>query len=162
MTDPTARALIQRLADALAAHHQLPGRVPVFTEARAYLAAPDEPAVPTDEELLSVEDLRNAWNEQADQFNSWDDLGIDEIVWWAQRQALARYGNHIPEPISFSERYPNLRPDGDDFSKDGYLWWYEPRLKWRWAMEDAIDYIPYPTHWLPHWALPVPEQEVSQ
>jgi len=30
--------------------------------------------------------LKAAWNEQAYQFNQWDDLGIDEIVAFAQKQ----------------------------------------------------------------------------
>jgi hypothetical protein len=53
----------------------------------------------TDEELLGIEDLQTTWNAQADAFNSWDELGIDEIVWWAQRQALARSGRPAIEPV---------------------------------------------------------------
>jgi hypothetical protein len=49
-------------------------------------------AEPTDEEFLSVDDLRNTWNAEANAVNDWDELGIDEIIWWAQRQALARWG----------------------------------------------------------------------
>jgi hypothetical protein len=41
----------------------------------------------TDKELLSIDDLRDAWNAQSDAFNSWDELGIDEIIWFAQQQA---------------------------------------------------------------------------
>lgn len=41
-------------------------------------------------EVLSVDQLRDAWNAQADAANSWDELGMDEIICWAQRQALAR------------------------------------------------------------------------
>ena len=72
------------------------------TRARAYLAAYPEPAAGlTDEELLSVDDLQTTWNAQADAANSWDELGIDEIVWWAQRQALARWGHQpTPEPAA--------------------------------------------------------------
>ena len=53
MTDPTARDLIQRLADALTAHGPLPGAVPLLNEARAYLAQP-ELKRPTDEDLLEL------------------------------------------------------------------------------------------------------------
>lgn len=78
MTDPTARDLIQRLADALTAHGPLPGAVPLLNEARAYLLqpvdlshlsddehsalcpqgyhAPDGPAVPDGREPASVAD----------------------------------------------------------------------------------------------------------
>ena len=58
-----------------------------------------EPQGPTDEELLSIEDLQTAWDAQADAFNSWNELGIDEIIWWAQRQALARWGRPAIEPV---------------------------------------------------------------
>lgn len=56
------------------------------------LAEPEHRMGPTDDELLSLDQLRDAWNAQADAMNSWDELGIDEIIWWAQRQALARWG----------------------------------------------------------------------
>jgi hypothetical protein len=109
-----------------------------------HLAQP-EPQGPTDDELYDL----------------WDQEGTEADFQECRRFAravLARWGSRTPAPIPLSERYPNLRPNGDDFSKDGCLWWYEPRLKWRWAMRDAIDCIPYPTHWLPHWALPMPAE----
>lgn len=143
-----ARALIQRLADTMArceVNHRL------LDEAYAYLAQP-ESKDPTDERLLFTF-YEACLSEGGD---------TDEVTLRGLHAVFARYGNRTPTPIPLSERYPNLRPDGDDFSKDGCLWWYEPRLKWRWALRDAIDCIPYPTHWLPHWALPVPGQEVSQ
>lgn len=59
-------------------------------------------AGPTDDELLSPDQLRDSWNEQADAMNSWDELGVDEIIWWAQCQALARYG-HQPAPPAAGE-----------------------------------------------------------
>lgn len=52
MTDHTARDLIQRLSDALAAHSRY---WLLINEARAYLAAPDGPAVPDGREPASVE-----------------------------------------------------------------------------------------------------------
>ena len=54
--------------------------------------------VPTDEELLSLDELRDAWNAQADAVNSWDELGMDEIIWFAQQQALARWGRPALTP----------------------------------------------------------------
>ena len=64
--------------------------------ARAVLARWGRPAKPKpqevepmDKELLGIEDLEAAWNAQADPFNSWDELGLDEIVCWAQNQLLA-------------------------------------------------------------------------
>ena len=35
----------------------------------------------------TVEQLRAAWNAQADAMNSWDELGLDEIVHFAQVRA---------------------------------------------------------------------------
>lgn len=35
---------------------------------------------------MTIEELKAAWNAQADKFNQWDDLGIDEIVNFAQKQ----------------------------------------------------------------------------
>jgi hypothetical protein len=192
MTDPTARDLIQRLADALTAHGPLPGAVPLLNEARAYLLQPvdlshlsdDEHSAlcpqgyhapasvayePSDAELLELmpETMRDEFSYAAtvcsDATGGQVKPGIFRVclnhsALEYARAVLARWGSRTPAPIPLSERYPNLRPDGDDFSKDGCLWWYEPRLKWRWAMRDAIDCIPYPTHWLPHWALPMPAE----
>jgi hypothetical protein len=57
----------------------------------------------TDKELLGIDDLRDAWNAQSDAFNSWDELGIDEIIWFAQQQAIARYAHLAqPEPADLS------------------------------------------------------------
>lgn len=67
--------------------------------ARAALARPEPEVVgPTDEELLSMDQLRDAWNAQADAANSWDELGADEIIWWAQRQAITRWCRPAPAP----------------------------------------------------------------
>lgn len=38
----------------------------------------------------TIEDLRAAWDAQADAWNQWDELGTDEIVDWAQTRAMAR------------------------------------------------------------------------
>ena len=97
-TDP--RDLIQRLVNALDdrldfEERMYPGEgyMPLIAEARNYLATPELAAGPTDERLLELDELRDAWNAQADAANSWDELGMDEIVWFAQQQALARWGH---------------------------------------------------------------------
>jgi hypothetical protein len=94
MTD--FRALCVELTDCLEKSDWPHKHKPVFEQwiyiARKALAEP-EPEGPTDEDLFSLDQLRDKWNAQADAFNTWDELGIDEIVWWAQRQALARWGN---------------------------------------------------------------------
>ena len=116
MTDP--RDLIQRLADALDMYSLSEGydEPAVLAEARAYLAQPEPAEGPTDEELLGLDELRDAWNAQAVAANSWDELGMDEIIWFAQQQqqALARYGNQPPQPIPLTERLPLPEAHGQD------------------------------------------------
>jgi hypothetical protein len=147
MTD--LRALIAQLADELDHNRQclLDDRRlthPLADKARAALAEP-EPEGPTDEDLFSLDQLRDKWNAQADAFNTWDELGIDEIVWWAQRQALARWGNRqeildsSSQPIPVSKRLPGP----GDCDTDGRCWWYG----------DGEDLV---THWLPAHAPPLP------
>ena len=56
-----------------------------------------EPQGPTDEELLDLHDLHDAWNAQADAAGRWFyELGTHEIIRFAQRQALARWGRPLP------------------------------------------------------------------
>lgn len=54
----------------------------------------DEPL--TADHLLTTDDLRQAWNAQVDRYNKWDDLGLDEQLEWAQRQALQRLAPSNP------------------------------------------------------------------
>jgi hypothetical protein len=107
-----------------------------------------EPEGVGDEELLCIDDLRNAWNAQADAANSWDELGIDEIVWFAQQQALTRYAHPAIEPVPVAERLPGP----EDCDGDGFCWFWN--LQWeRWMAGWQDDEC---TYWLPHHALPLP------
>jgi hypothetical protein len=99
MTD--LHTLIEQLVDELDCRQPLdPDTLALMTRARTALAAEPQWEGPTDEELLSVDQLRDAWNAQADALNTWDELGLDEIVWWAQRQALTRWGRPAPPPVA--------------------------------------------------------------
>ncbi len=43
---------------------------------------------------MTLEELKAAWNAQADECNQWSELGLDEIVAFAQkveREACAKY-----------------------------------------------------------------------
>ena len=50
-----------------------------------------------DDDLLDLDQLRDAWNRQADAANSWDELGVDEMIAYAQQQALNKC---LPRPAS--------------------------------------------------------------
>ena len=39
---------------------------------------------------LSEQELREQWNAQADHFNQWESLGLDEQLEWAQARAIER------------------------------------------------------------------------
>jgi hypothetical protein len=98
------RALCAELAEELQRYQD---DFPATTDKMAYRAMAADAALdrarsalaqqqgegPTDEELLGMDELRDAWNAQADALNTWDELGLDEIICWAQRQALARWGS---------------------------------------------------------------------
>ena len=48
-------------------------------------------------ERLGVEELKTLWNANADIYNSWDSLGLDEIVEFAQRQELRRIADWVEQ-----------------------------------------------------------------
>jgi hypothetical protein len=39
--------------------------------------------------ILSESELAKSWNKQADEFNQWESLGLDERLAWAQEQAIS-------------------------------------------------------------------------
>ena len=39
---------------------------------------------------MTYEEIRHAWNAQADEFNQWDDLGEDEKIEWVAIHAAAK------------------------------------------------------------------------
>lgn len=108
MTD--FRALCTELLNEVLARPLILDRDLIDRARAAVAAAADGPAVPagrepaavagepSDEELFSLDQLRDAWDAQADAANCWDALGIDEIVCWAQKQALARWGRPAVPP----------------------------------------------------------------
>jgi hypothetical protein len=170
MTD--FRALCVELTDCLEKsdwpHQYKPVFEPWIYIARKALAEP-EPEVPTKEDLFSLDQLRDKWNAHADAFNTWDELGIDEIVWWAQRQALARWGNYpgspdssTLQPVPITERLP----EPEDCNGEGNVWaWrrFDPKgdmdngdfwclASCEWLGDEDSGF----THWLPAHALPVP------
>lgn len=100
-------------------------------------------------------------------------INDEQVMWWsdfhsAARAVLTRYGHQRPTPIPLAERQPT-EADGD---KEGECWWWHPdhkeddfgdgwmllSPKWADGSHDS-DGSPIHTHWLPHWALPVPEEQ---
>ena len=135
--------LTRRLMDAMAA-------------SAAALAHP-EPKRPTDEEILSLADdcgLDHDW-----------ECTAEEILTFA-RTIQQRSTPSAIEPVPVSERLP--RPE--DCDAEGRCWVGCP------AFVDDGDHgsiaynpswelcrcTPDDTHWIPHWALPVPGAEVGQ
>lgn len=167
MAEPTAFNLIKRLADSLAENCTdyvvNPQFYPEVAEARAYLAAHPEPvAGPTDEEWEAIKE--RAWDQfrtvgyQGEQF-IYDrdfDTALDGV-----RQALSRHGHQPPQPIPLSERQPTEA----DCDAEGKCWFHAFQLgdydyDWGWKLLDRTHGISWSGgHWLPHWALPVPQQE---
>ena len=159
MTD--LRNLIRQLADELelwifdAEEEDIERAHSVVDEARAYLALESEG--PTDEELQSM--LYYEFSTSTGHGTREDPIGFARAV-------LARYGNRTPAPIPLSERQPTEA----DCDVEGRCWGFTnaPHLDgvnystWKLIPLSWIRIGNSSTHWLPHWALPVPEQEVGK
>ena len=73
---------------------------------------------------------------------------------------LTRWGRPAIKPVPVAERLPRAK----DCDANGIFWaWDKGCLRWDAAFLDAA--FPSDTdisHWLPHWALPVPQQKPGQ
>jgi len=166
MTD-TTRDLIQRMADALEAlqkeavttpHNQtivvggVAHPIPIGNDllardalhahlldrARAYLAQA-EPEEPTVMEIIALADEIEA-----------EELGQVDLV----RRALARWGRPAVEPVPVSKRLPGE----EDCDPSFQCWWFTPSEE-KWILWPIKWAGPECSHWLPHYALPVPTTE---
>jgi hypothetical protein len=81
------------------------------------------------------------------------DLQHDDVA-GVVRAALARWGRPAIEPVPVSERWPEFS-DCNSFEE---VWAFNPVLD-HWKLTRINRSIH--THWLPHWALPVPGVEGS-
>lgn len=63
---------------------------------------------PTREELLTIDQLKQEWDSQADKFNQWDELGLDEIVHFAQERFAALLSAHQAQSAGFPARIHDL------------------------------------------------------
>jgi hypothetical protein len=126
----------------------------VLEKARLALTQP-EPVAPTDEEW---EDLKERlWNQyetigyQGERFMYDSDFGTAlDLV----RQELTRYARPAIQPVPVSERLPGP----EDCTAQGWCWVLYRSFA-TWTLEPPLGqdgkHTGY-THWLPHWALPVP------
>ena len=118
-----------------------------------------EAAQPQPEEPIPESELADMWNQQADLFNQWESLDSGEQLEWAQARAIARWGRPAIKPVPLSERLPGP----EDCDAEGHCWLFRVALD---GVGDWHQKKPHPsaessqffreTHWLPHWALPVP------
>ena len=73
------------------------------------------------------------------------------------RAALQRWGRPAPEPVSVAERLPTAA----DCDADGVCWWWSRDMTgWFFCFAADGDRSEW-THWLPHWALPVPQEQAD-
>jgi hypothetical protein len=150
MTD--FRALCARMADELDHYRQLlmddrRATHALATEARAALEAQPEPQGPTDAELITMW----ATTRYIDQPEGGLAYG---------RAVLTRWGRPAIEPVPVSERLPGP----EDCDEEGLCWWWDPdcRQTEAWCRGLSEYASGSYSHWLPHWALPVPKREAEQ
>jgi hypothetical protein len=164
MTD--FRALCARMADELDHYRQLlmddrRATHALAAEARAVLAQP-EPVAPTDAEIEEAAKLIHASMRFAVPDNhytrDWVERGnslMQDEARRTARAALASWGRPAIEPVPVSERLPGP----DDCDAEGLCWWWSRDIT-AWCLCFAADGDSSEwTHWLPHWALPVPGVE---
>ena len=80
-----------------------------MTTPRATLTSDDMPPG-----LLSEDDLRRGWNQQADERNQWESLDSAEQLEWAQAQAIA--ADRARAALRAEPGGESPRPDGDWFT----------------------------------------------
>ena len=115
----------------------------LIVRARAALAQP-EPQGPSDEDLDAL-------------FTEVDQSGESESWRTYARAALARWGRPAIEPVPVSERLPGP----EDCDEEGLCWWWDSdcRQTEAWCRGLSEYASGSYSHWLPHWALPVPGVE---
>ena len=57
---------------------------------------------------MTVDELEARWNETADRYNQWSELGLDEIVAFAQQECL----NQAAERFEGAQPFNWVRADG--------------------------------------------------
>jgi hypothetical protein len=113
-------------------------------KARALLAeAQPEPVEPTDAQLDEL----------------WAEVEGSGAIWaWQHyaRAVLARWGSPAPEPVSVSNRLPTQ--ELNELDDQGTCWMFH-QLNFHYCLCRPDPSVH--THWLPHWALPVPQEQAD-
>jgi hypothetical protein len=165
MSSPDFRAELQLLFDAAksfvepALGHHRPWTA-ALDRARAALAEPQQGA-PSDEEWDTL--VERLWDQyetagyQGERFMYCSDFGT---ACGLLREELTHYGAQAV-PVAVAERLP-----GEGDLKDGRCWFwfpYDGTTYEHWVLGDADICTGLEcaecTHWLPHWALPLPEAQ---
>ena len=123
-------------------------------ELKAIVAAQPEPQGPTDEEL--DEFAIYWWGPETEESSVSDVIEIGSMAAYG-RAVLARWGRPAIEPVPVSERLPGP----EDCDEEGLCWWWDPdcRQTEAWCRGLSEYASGSYSHWLPHWALPVPGVE---
>jgi hypothetical protein len=133
----------------------------VLSFARAALARWGRPAIepvpvaPANLELLA--EFRSWYGDRYGR-SYFGGIALKECVEWTQF-VLARWGRPAIEPVPVSERLPGP----EDCDAEGRCWWFSPpacgphTIRPCWTFDSET--LEGDTHWLPHWALPVPGVE---
>jgi len=121
--------------------------IDVLLDAAEYLErfAQPEPEEPTDEELQAL--LYYEFTTSTGHGERSDPIAFARAV-------LARWGRLSISPVSLSERSPGP----EDCDANGRCWFISALGCSRWNLDDQISGLNniFYTHWLPHYALPIP------
>jgi hypothetical protein len=90
-----------------------------------------------------------AWLRNRDRWTQLTDAQVDRAATLLAQQAAPA---PVVVPVPVSERLPGP----EDCMDEGWAWFYTPRGDW---IKAVLPLSPAYTHWLPHWALPVPGVE---
>jgi len=147
------RALCKELMDAIDSGVPVERikQSPLAVRVDAALAQPEPQGVSDEEIRLFVEKTRTDWIKAVTQKG----LDPDDFDVVLARAALARWGRPAIEPVPVSDP-----PGPEDCDAEGCCWAIGERGDWMCVYVIGRSWSnPIYTHWLPHWALPVPGVE---
>jgi hypothetical protein len=120
---------------------------------RAAVETQPEPVEPTDQELLGwmLKAATSVPGGQCTGILDWDKEAIA-----AARAVLAQWGRPAPEPVSVAERLPTQ--ELNELDDQGTCWMFH-QLNFHYCLCRPDPSVH--THWLPHWALPLPQEQAD-